>query len=143
MVTRCRHDKPRPVQFWINPRNYTMVNCYSNVDNQQKYLCNLVKRSNHEQTANVIAHLRIDGPYGSYGDSVFAFESVMLFGAGIGVTPMISILETLRHDFVHKIPICLKKVRFYWAVRHRSQVEWVREELSRCRRDLKGLLEIR
>lgn len=46
----------------------------------------------------------------------------MLVGAGIGVTPMISVLKEL---LVH--PGQMKRVYFYWTVRDRNAFEWFAE----------------
>ena len=39
--------------------------------------------------------IRCDGPYGSASEEVFDFNTLMLVGAGIGVTPFASILRSL------------------------------------------------
>jgi NADPH oxidase len=42
-----------------------------------------------------LPRIMIDGPYGSASEDVFKYEVVMLFGAGIGVTPFASILKSI------------------------------------------------
>eukprot|EP01083_Nonionella_stella_P029820 81947_1 len=100
-------------------------------------------RTDRVKVDNVIAHIRLDGPYGSYGEDAFNFETVMLFGGGVGVTPMISVLQTIRKYVLAGKPMKIRKVRFYWTVRDRSQFSWVREDIIECRRDLKDMLEVR
>ncbi len=42
------------------------------------------------------AILRIDGPFGAASEEVFEYKTVMLIGAGIGVTPFASILKHVK-----------------------------------------------
>jgi ferredoxin-NADP reductase len=40
--------------------------------------------------------LSVDGPYGSASEEVFGFRTLVLVGAGIGVTPFASIMKSIR-----------------------------------------------
>jgi len=40
--------------------------------------------------------LRVDGPYGSASEEVFGFRTLVLVGAGIGVTPFASIMKSIK-----------------------------------------------
>ena len=58
----------------------------------------------------------MDGPFGSCADDVFKYETAVLIGAGIGVTPYASILKHISHlmglsEFATK----LRKVHFFWS----------------------------
>ena len=55
--------------------------------------------------------LQVEGPYGCASEEVFRFENVMLFAGGIGVTPMASVLKTLRF-LIQKNKSPVKFVRF-------------------------------
>ena len=59
--------------------------------------------------------IRVDGPYGSASEEVFDFSTLMLVGAGIGVTPFASILRSLvaRQRIAGRMPT----VYFYWLCR--------------------------
>jgi len=90
---------------------------------------------------------RIDGPFGAASEEIFRFETVMLIGAGIGVTPFASILKTIHASIegstdaematgtdysgeeriLHSMPV--RKVYFYWIVRERNAFEWFFEIL--------------
>ena len=60
--------------------------------------------------------IRVDGPYGSASEEVFDFNTLMLVGAGIGVTPFASILRSLVMR--QKLPGNeMPKVYFYWLCR--------------------------
>jgi ferredoxin-NADP reductase/Ca2+-binding EF-hand superfamily protein len=87
----------------------------------------------------------LDGPYGSPSAHIFAARFAVLIGAGIGVTPFASVLESIvlreRDDGG---PRCaLEKVHFIWLNRDQYSFEWFRGLLSRLEeRDERGLLEI-
>lgn len=67
----------------------------------------------------------MDGPFGSCAEDVFKYESVVLIGAGIGVTPYASILKHISHliglsEFATK----LRKVYFFWICSSIDSFEW-------------------
>ncbi|XP_062601698.1 NADPH oxidase 5-like [Saccostrea cucullata] len=83
----------------------------------------------------------IDGPYGTATREIFETEHAVLIGAGIGVTPMASILQSVmyrykeskrtcpkcHHSFYGVIPesaMNLKKVNFIWINRDQKSFEW-------------------
>jgi NADPH oxidase len=73
----------------------------------------------------------IDGPFGAASEDVFKFETVMLFAAGIGVTPMASILKTVRYCIHNGIDSCLiKSVDFIWINREKTSFEWFLDLLA-------------
>eukprot|EP00005_Dracoamoeba_jomungandri_P010508 CAMPEP_0174263720 /NCGR_PEP_ID=MMETSP0439-20130205/19797_1 /TAXON_ID=0 /ORGANISM="Stereomyxa ramosa, Strain Chinc5" /LENGTH=552 /DNA_ID=CAMNT_0015349225 /DNA_START=18 /DNA_END=1676 /DNA_ORIENTATION=+ len=82
---------------------------------------------------------QVDGPYGAASEEIFNFETVMLIGTGIGITPFASILKTIRYRIesqleglnsgdINYTPIA--KVYFYWIVREQTAFEWFFEILS-------------
>ncbi|KAI5307941.1 hypothetical protein KEM55_006987 [Ascosphaera atra] len=80
----------------------------------------------------VVPRLYIDGPFGSASGDVFKYETVLLVGAGIGVTPFASILKSMWHrfnspDLTKATP--LKKVYFFWVCREISAFEWFKSLL--------------
>eukprot|EP00105_Crassostrea_gigas_P046632 XP_019930780.1 PREDICTED: NADPH oxidase 5 [Crassostrea gigas] len=75
----------------------------------------------------------IDGPYGTATREIFETEHAVLIGAGIGVTPMASILQSIMYRYKESKRVCpnckfsfygvipdsvmkLKKVDFSWAI---------------------------
>jgi NADPH oxidase len=64
--------------------------------------------------------LKVDGPYGSASEEVFDYESVILVGAGIGVTPFISILKSISMKNNHEGSI---SIYFYWICRDQSEFD--------------------
>ncbi|XP_053387037.1 NADPH oxidase 5-like isoform X3 [Mercenaria mercenaria] len=83
----------------------------------------------------------IDGPYGTGTREVFDTDHAVLVGAGIGVTPMASILQSVWYRFNavrQKCPNCehvwypeeetfdmkLRKVDFIWINRDQKSFEW-------------------
>ncbi len=45
--------------------------------------------------ASMLPVLRVDGPFGTPSQQVYDYETVVLVGAGIGVTPFASILKSM------------------------------------------------
>ncbi|CAF4628797.1 unnamed protein product [Rotaria sp. Silwood1] len=81
-----------------------------------------------------IPRLAIDGPYGSPADDVFNYDSVILIGAGIGVTPYASILKHIRSSQTdHKR---LRHVYFYWICNTTSCYEWFAQMLLKLELEL-------
>ncbi|XP_071789252.1 NADPH oxidase 5-like isoform X1 [Asterias amurensis] len=86
--------------------------------------------------------VHIQGPYGTPSTSIFHSEHAVMIGAGIGVTPYASILQSImyRHrNILHECPNCnhswvdlesqkralrVKKVDFIWLNRNYMAFEW-------------------
>lgn len=84
----------------------------------------------------------IDGPYGSPTAHIFRSRIAVLIGAGIGVTPFASVLESavLREGGAAS---SLEKVHFFWLNRDAYSFEWFRDLLARLEaEDARALLEI-
>jgi ferredoxin-NADP reductase len=63
--------------------------------------------------------IKVEGPIGASSQGFTDFPILVLIGAGIGVTPMISVLKQLLVT-----PGKMKRVFLYWTVRDRSAFEW-------------------
>ncbi|KAL0581693.1 hypothetical protein V5O48_000399 [Marasmius crinis-equi] len=75
----------------------------------------------------VLPRVMIDGPFGSASEDFMNYETVLLVGAGIGVTPFASILKSMwyrMNGFNYSKPTRLSKVYFIWTIRHYDQAEW-------------------
>ncbi|KAL9099349.1 MAG: hypothetical protein Q9163_005140 [Psora crenata] len=67
----------------------------------------------------------IQGPFGSAFNDVFRFETVVLVGAGRGVTPFASVLKSIWYHVNHpRQAIQLRKVYFFWICRNFDTFEW-------------------
>jgi predicted ferric reductase/Ca2+-binding EF-hand superfamily protein len=88
----------------------------------------------------------VDGPYGSASGHVFESRHAILIGAGIGVTPFASILESLvlrANGKAGQVPSKLEKAHFFWLNRDRYSFEWFSELLEQLERsDAAGVLDI-
>ncbi|XP_072471291.1 NADPH oxidase 5 isoform X2 [Notamacropus eugenii] len=103
---------------------------------------------NH-QFGNIKCYL--DGPYGTPTRRIFASEHAVLIGAGIGITPFASILQSImyRHQKrKKKCPNChyswyedvkdemkLRKVDFIWINRDQRSFEWFVSLLTKLEMD--------
>ncbi len=93
-------------------------------------------------SAGLVAY--VDGPYGSPSAPIFASRFVVLIGAGIGVTPYASVLESLilRANASSDRPSRLEKAHFFWLNRDQYSFEWFAALLSELERiDKKGLVD--
>ncbi|XP_077602612.1 NADPH oxidase 5 [Crocuta crocuta] len=94
----------------------------------------------------------VDGPYGTPTRRIFASEHAVLIGAGIGITPFASILQSIlyRHQKRQRIcPSCqhswrddvqdedmkLRKVDFIWINRDQRSFEWFVSLLTKLELD--------
>lgn len=87
----------------------------------------------------------IDGPYGSPSAHIFRAKNAVLVGAGIGVTPFASVLESIvmRHSGESARPSALRKAHVFWVNRDQYSFEWFRDLLERLEaQDVDGMLDI-
>ena len=87
----------------------------------------------------------VDGAYGSPSGHVFESRHAVLIGAGIGVTPFASILESivLRANGRGERPSTLRKAHFFWLNRDRYSFEWFAALLAELERiDGAGVLDV-
>lgn len=80
----------------------------------------------------ILPRIYIDGPFGSASEDVFKFETAVLVGAGIGVTPFASILKSIwyRMSTASAHTMRLKKVYFFWVCRDFGSLEWFKDLLT-------------
>lgn len=75
----------------------------------------------------VLPRVMVDGPFGSASEDFANFETILLVGGGIGVTPFASILKTIwyrMNNFNQSKPTRLSKVYFVWVIRDLQMAEW-------------------
>lgn len=73
-------------------------------------------------TEPLVAH--VDGPYGSPSRHILDAKCAVLIGAGIGVTPFASILESILLRAKSGAGTTLEKVHFIWLNRDAYSFEW-------------------
>jgi len=89
------------------------------------------------------AIFKIDGPFGAASQEVFDFRTVMLVGAGIGVTPFASILKSIRYNLELHGETKVNKVYFFWISRDKNTFEWFSDLLAALEyENMNGFLEI-
>lgn len=106
--------------------------------------------------------MRVDGGFGAASEEVFQYETVMLIGAGIGVTPFASILKNIQYQLMQADPSSanftggggpplkqpllgrgrhqqgvsrIKRVHFYWVNRDKESFEWFSGLLTELERN--------
>jgi predicted ferric reductase len=86
----------------------------------------------------------VDGPYGTPSAGIFASRFPVLIGAGIGVTPFASVLDSLvRRANGQGPPVQISKAYFFWLNRDQFSFEWFRALLANLEAtDTRGLLDV-
>ncbi|XP_067401403.1 cytochrome b-245 heavy chain isoform X2 [Emydura macquarii macquarii] len=83
------------------------------------------------QEAWKLPKIAVDGPFGTASEDVFSYETVMLVGAGIGVTPFASVLKSVWYKYCNDATnLRLKKIYFYWLCRDTHAFEWFADLLQ-------------
>ncbi len=100
------------------------------------------ERESRGVTDPITAYL--DGPYGTPSAGIFESRCAVLIGAGIGVTPFASVLDSLvRRANAGSAGMHLSKAYFFWLNRDQYSFEWFRALLAELERtDTNGLLDI-
>ncbi len=79
----------------------------------------------------LLPRIYVDGPFGSASEDVFKFETAVLVGAGIGVTPFASILKSIWYRMSQGgAQVRLRKVYFFWVCRDFGTLEWFKSLLQ-------------
>lgn len=77
--------------------------------------------------------LLVDGPFGAASEDCDKFSTIQLWAAGIGVTPMASILKHIRHN-IHNptagTAFATTRVDFFWINREKTSFEWFLDLLA-------------
>lgn len=143
--TVARHEW-HPFTISSAPELSTLSIHVRSLGNWTSTLRRVVEARSDGRTSNVALPAFIDGPFGSPSAHIFSRRNVVLIGAGIGVTPFASVLESavLRGNKLEDAaPCALEKVHFFWLNRDAYSFEWFRGLLSRIeQRDSRGLLDI-
>jgi hypothetical protein len=75
----------------------------------------------------VLPRVMVDGPFGSASEDFLNYETILLVGGGIGVTPFASILKTIwyrMNNLSNAKSTRLSKVYFTWVIRDFGTAEW-------------------
>ncbi|XP_078386184.1 NADPH oxidase 5 [Cetorhinus maximus] len=131
--------------------------------NEPKRLTKNLRNMKHQKCAQVSTKLSdnhrycnikcyIDGPYGTPTRTIFTSEHAVLIGAGIGITPFASILQSIMYRYrmrKQNCPNCsyswcenvkdnemsLRKVDFIWINRDQKSFEWFVSLLTKLEMD--------
>lgn len=83
--------------------------------------------------------IRIDGPFGTPSQQVFDYQTLVLIGAGIGITPFASVLKSIyfrRQHSVEKSRLKVQKVHLFWVCRTSESFSWFQDLLRALEGDL-------
>ncbi|KAJ1679527.1 hypothetical protein EV182_001871 [Spiromyces aspiralis] len=96
-------------------------------------------------SAAIAPEVFVDGPYGAPAEHIFEYEVAIMIGAGIGVTPFVSVLRSIRWRH-RNCPnrLGLRKVYFIWVCRDMRSFEWFKDLLISLEQDgLSDLIQFR
>lgn len=77
-----------------------------------------------DQSKPGIDKISLDGPYGTCAEDIFKYSTVVMVGAGIGVTPYSSILKHIWHLASQDSEMKIKKIYFFWICASIETFEW-------------------
>ncbi|KAJ7202026.1 NADPH oxidase [Mycena pura] len=87
----------------------------------------VVTSTNNPRINRVLPRIMVDGPFGTASEDYLNYETILLVGAGIGVTPFASILKSIwyrMNNFSQSKRTRLSKVYFTWVIRDFTVAEW-------------------
>ncbi|PPQ96953.1 hypothetical protein CVT26_005975 [Gymnopilus dilepis] len=103
-------------------------------------------KANPNPLLRTLPRVMVDGPFGSASEDFLKYETVLLVGAGIGVTPFASILKSIwyrMNNLNNSKPTRLSKVYFTWVIRDYGTAEWFHSLLAAIEeQDTQGRIEI-
>lgn len=124
------------------PERSTLTLHIRTLGNWTSALRRLTERADPTSLTSLAVHL--DGPFGSATGRVFEARVPVMIGAGIGVTPFASVLESLMlRARAGTSPSPLQKGYFFWLNRDQYSFEWFRDLLIDLEhRDARANLEV-
>ncbi|XP_075995786.1 NADPH oxidase 5 isoform X1 [Genypterus blacodes] len=122
----------------------------TSLKNRRQLTQNSAKFGENHRFCNIKCY--VDGPYGTPTRQIFASEHAVLIGAGIGITPFASILQSIMYRYRRRkqnCPSCnyswcenikdsdmkLRKVDFIWINRDQKSFEWFVSLLTKLEMD--------
>jgi predicted ferric reductase len=161
-VTRLEIERPAGFTFW--PGDY----CFLNLPAIARHEWHPFTISSAPERPRLVFHVRslgdwttalrmhadarpnasdltayVDGPYGAPSGAIFDSRFAILVGAGIGVTPFASVLESLVFGAAHRSGTKLERVHFFWLNDGQQSFQWFSQMLAAIEQaDTRGVLEI-
>src|SRR5690606_15756195 len=136
----ARHEW-HPFTISSAPERERLTMHVRNLGNFTGKLRELAEARQREGTTEPIAAY-LDGPYGTASGHIFEAKHAVLVGAGIGVTPFASVLESIVLR-AQQGTTQLQKVHFFWLNRDAYSFEWFLALLTRLEQlDAQRLVDI-
>ncbi|CAG8706056.1 5333_t:CDS:2 [Ambispora leptoticha] len=85
------------------------------------------------QNLNVSLKLKVDGPYGKTSIDFMEYQTVLLVGGGIGITPIISLLRDLVDRQITGFPLVTQSIYFVWVIPDLDSYAWFSSEFAELR----------
>ncbi|MGO4306094.1 MULTISPECIES: globin domain-containing protein [unclassified Cupriavidus] len=84
-------------------------------------------------TAHVDTTLHVSTPWGDFAPELESRQPLVLMSAGIGITPMVSVLRTLAKENAHRPVLFAHATRHGRHHAHRNDLAWARERMPNLR----------
>lgn len=110
---RCRSDMD-----WTYALRQKLGFADTTDENQNVVVARNIAITEANRVDLAVPRLKVDGPYGSASEEVFDYATVLLVGAGIGVTPFVSILKSMNLS-----PTTGLVIHFYWICRDQAEFD--------------------
>ena len=87
-----------------------------------------------ESHTDIVPGVILDGPYGSLPRALEnAYDSVILVAGGGGITSSVPWLLHLSEKMKdQQCPVVTRHIRLIWVMKHRANLQWMTDELSRA-----------
>lgn len=130
------------IEPWMNHSPHSMTGQISYKGGIAQPMPPTELESEQELESKLPFQIRMDGPFGAPSQRYSDYPVIVLIGAGIGVTPMASVLNDVLHCIdTYRCQMCgfvnvdapsfkVKKVHFYWTVRSRGEAMWFKQVLE-------------
>eukprot|EP00933_Yihiella_yeosuensis_P016933 TRINITY_DN14304_c0_g2_i1.p1 TRINITY_DN14304_c0_g2~~TRINITY_DN14304_c0_g2_i1.p1 ORF type:complete len:535 (+),score=62.87 TRINITY_DN14304_c0_g2_i1:37-1605(+) len=81
--------------------------------------------------------IALDGPYLAPTSAALSKEVLVCVGAGVGITPFLSLLSTMITSLTKAIPheLAVKQAHFYWITRSADEFLFARKQFTQLMRD--------
>jgi len=121
----------------ISYSNDTLVFCAKNLgkNSWSNRLFNIVNNNIDILTNRKIY---VQGPYGhlSVNYKNEKYNNIIIIAGGIGITPMISILEDINNSYSNNELSHVKKIYFYWIITHMSLYDTFKKYFTNLNKDI-------
>lgn len=116
------------------------------VYNKLNFELSALQRFEDQSIPHDFLPVHVDGPYGAPSEDFYHYDRIIMIGAGIGVTPFISILKDIKYKWDRKaFGFDVKRAYFFWMVNDQESFSWFSDLLTELMDmdEASGIIKIR